>query len=185
MDIGMFKASRGRLAAWIVLPPVLAVAVGLGAYALERQAYWNLARLRGLSDTLPQLGTARTRARVLLDGFQGGQGRLLSEDQYIAYLQQAARQTGFTIDSLKVDRLEAGKERTLPVLSASLKGAASMETLEAFMAEVSAGQHLLSESSVKLVQAANAAAPAPPFRAELVFDLVLFRTDRSPAGGVQ
>lgn len=183
MDIGKFKASQTRLIIWILVPPLVVVGVGLSSYALQLQSEWRLNRTKGLSDVLPKLVQTQARSGKLIDEFEGA-GAIQSEDELISYLQNVAQGAGFTVDSLKVARRASVPGLGMPVLTASVKGSGRYEAIEAFLGDVTANQHLLSESSLQVTRNARGAYEQDACRADITFELVLFDALKK-SGGVR
>jgi hypothetical protein len=102
MDVGKFKASKRRLMAWIVIPPVIIVGVGLSAFALQERAQWRLQQTQSLSDVLPPFIQSQREASELVAGLGlGDEDRIGTEDQLITELNEAAYKHGFTVDSVR------------------------------------------------------------------------------------
>ncbi|MDH3981997.1 MAG: hypothetical protein OES84_03755 [Kiritimatiellaceae bacterium] len=183
MDIGKFKSNPLKLTLWIMVPLVLTVGMGLSSYALKLQSEWQLSRTQVLSEILPQLAKSQDGARNLIKEFQGLETeRVKTEDEFISFLQSAASQSGFTIDSLKVDRRVSVQNGNSPVLVASVKGAGTFQAVETYLGDVTSSQHLLSESSLQISQASRMAEEGS-CRADIVFELFLFETSKPEAGG--
>ncbi|MDF7799998.1 hypothetical protein P4C99_11030 [Pontiellaceae bacterium B1224] len=135
------------------------------------------------AEVLPQLATTQRDAELLIQEFSGAEySSLKSADDLISYLQNTANQVGFTVDSLKVERGMSAREKNVPKLTALVKGAGSFEDIENYMGEVSANQNLLSEASMQVSRSANPARP-DDFRADITFELVLFRAANLSGGG--
>ena len=183
MDIGKFKASRARLILWVLIPPSLVVGAGLSSHALRAQSEWQLNRTRALAEVFPKLVIARRNAERLMAEFNGTESSSLkSEDELISYLQSAARKVDFTVDSLKVERRSSPSADNAPMLTASVKGTGGFGAIQHFLGDVSAGQHLLSESYLQLSRSSAAASPEE-CRADITFELILFNAGNTPAGG--
>ncbi|VGO17542.1 hypothetical protein PDESU_06139 [Pontiella desulfatans] len=183
MDIGKFKSSRGRLTLWVMIPPLLIVGVGLSTYALRLQSEWQLNRTQGLCEVLPKLmETQRQTLRVLEDFHSSKTKPISSEDELISFVQDAARKAEFTIDSLKVERRASAQNGNMPVLLASVNGNGAIDAIQRFLADVSVSQHLLSERSLQIAKQANGL-DDQICKANITFELVLFKGFRSGAGG--
>ncbi len=77
MDVGTFKASNGRLRAWLIIPPLLIVSVGLGSFAWQQRAQWKLKEANALSEVLPSFIAVRKDAANLFEIFNAvGGGRI-------------------------------------------------------------------------------------------------------------
>ncbi len=181
MDIGKFKASRGRLTAWILIPPVLIVGLGLTSFALKLQSEWQLERTKVLCELLPRVVNARIAADQMFAEFRASESDTIgNEDELISYLQNAAHQADFTVDSLKVERRDSSAGSSAAVLTATVKGTGSFLSVQTLMSDVSMRQHLLSESSLQITQGGKDA-DATSCRAVIRFELILF--DHGSIGG--
>jgi len=180
MDIGKFKASRGRLTAWILIPPVLIVGLGLTSYALKRQSEWQLERAQVLQELLPRAAKSQAETEALFQAFMASEsGTIASEDELISFLQNAAHQADFVVDSLKVERRSSGAPQQTTVLTASVKGTGTFLAVQTFMSDVAIRQHLLSESSLQISQGSD----AETCRADIRFELILI--DMGEIAGVR
>jgi hypothetical protein len=185
MDVGKFKASGGRLMAWIVIPPLLIVGFGLGAYAWQQRAEWRLRQTKSLSDVLPVFIKAQRDANVLIaDLGINEQDKIGSEDQLISFLQEAALRRGFTVDAVQVVRREQIRGKNIPVLSASVKGSGKFTAIQLYINEIKSAQQLLSVSSIELTQSSDLQA-TELFDAKVVFDLLLIEEVLETVGGSQ
>ena len=182
MDVSVFKANRRRLTSWIVIPPVLAVSVGLSSYALRRHSQWELSRAQEMAGVLPQLVQTRQIADDVLSRFNGdGESDIHSEDQLISLIQETGRRVGFTVDSLKVERRVSARHRNLPVLTAAVTGEGQYADIEFFLGEVCTQHHFLSASSVKLSKSQKSGTQR--YRADIGFELVLLEGLQVAGGG--
>jgi Tfp pilus assembly protein PilO len=183
MDIGIFKASRGRLILWMVIPPVVAIGMGLSSYTLQLRSQWKLNRAQKLSSVLPRLASVQQEAHDLLSNFQASSTQhIKSEDEMISFLQDVAQQAGFVVDSLKVERRRS--VQNIPMLKANVMGAGSYEAIELFLGDVGSSQNLLSESSLKLSQSVTDRTSGN-FQAEIEFELMLFNSVAATGGSAQ
>ena len=171
MDVGIFKATRMRLMVWVVVPPVLAASVAMGAHLLHTKSRWTLVRAHAVGEVLPQLVEAKTQADELLTRFQSDKGRVESEDQLISFLQAVAHRAGFVVDSIKVDR-GSSKGGSVHSLVASVKGTGTFEVIQALLDDVRSSQRMLSEKTVKLSRIQGS--ETGEYRADLTFELLLF-----------
>ena len=179
MDVGKFKSSFGRLTVWITLPPLLIASIGISTYALRLQSDWELERTRVLSVTRPKVVEARESASELMMQFRNSEnGTVNSEDELISYLQVAARNMDFTIDSLKVERKTVSANNNIPVLRASIRGAGTISSIKAYIGDVTARHQLLSESSLQISEGSSSI-EKDMCKASITFELVLFE----PQGG--
>jgi len=185
MDVGVFKSSRARLMAWIIVLPLVAVGVGLGSYALQRQSEWKLSQTKELAEVLPRLVQTKAQASDLLTQFrEDSDGESIeSEDQLISFLQEVAQRVGFTVDSIKVERRVADVGLSLPTLYASVKGTGSFDAIELYLGDVISSHPLFSESMIKLSQVKEYNTDF--YRAELWFELILYHGDQRASEGTQ
>ncbi len=184
MDVGVFKASRTRLMMWIIVPPLLVVGIGLGTYTLKLQSEWQLSRTKELAEVLPDLIDAQQQAQELLAQFNKGlEQSVESEDQFISFLQEVAQQVGFTVDSIKVERRVSAATLNTEVLFASVKGTGSFDVIELYLNDVVSAHTLLSESEIKLTQVKEYNTDF--YRAELAFELLLYKGSRAAIGSAK
>ncbi|HEY5653690.1 MAG TPA: hypothetical protein VIR63_04905 [Pontiella sp.] len=175
MDVGKFKSSRLRLTLWILFPLMLAVGMGLSSYALRRHSEWKLHRTEVLAEMLPKLIKAQEGVHGLMKEFHGIQGESIqSEDQFISFLQNAANDAEFTVNSLKVERRVSARNNNLPVLVARVRGLGTFQTVEKYLGSVTFKQHLLTEESLKISQA-DRSEDAGVCLADITFELILFK----------
>ena len=179
MDVGKFKATRARLTAWFVIPPLLMMVCGFGSFLLERKAHWEISRVEALSRILPGMDRTRQDALQMLNQFRAEGGSIQSEEQLITYLREVAQRTGFPVDTVKVDRETAEKKRKTDSLVASIRGEAPLHVIQQFLHDVGGAQDLLSDRSIKLTQAR--VGDASVYRADFTFELLLFKQ----AGGAK
>lgn len=182
MDIGKFKASRGRLTAWILIPPVLIVGIGLTSFALRQQSEWQLERTRVLADLLPKVKQTEQEALSLLARFNESEaGSIKSEDELISFLQNAAREADFTVDSLKVERKGSSANKNTPILTAMVRGTGTFRSVQTFMSDAASKQHLLSESALQINQGGDKN-NKDSCRADMTFELILFDAGKLAGG---
>ncbi len=174
MDVGKFKVSRVRLTLWLMVPPVLVLGIGLSSFALQLQSEWQLNRTRELADVLPRIVSVQRKIDRVTEAFHGDDHEMLrSEDELISFLQEAARKVGFTVDSLKVERKSGIQGINFPLLTAKVTGSGSLGSIHTFLRDVTAAQHLLSESSLTISQS-NRLADEKLCSADISFELLLF-----------
>ncbi|MEE9369731.1 MAG: hypothetical protein V3V05_12855 [Pontiella sp.] len=184
MDVGKFKASRGRLMAWIGIPPLLIVSVGLSAYAWAQKADTRLIQNQALSDVLPVFIKAqKDAAELIADLGINEEDKIGSEDQLISFLQEAALRRGFTVDAIQVVRHEKVRGKNVPVLSASVDGSGELAAIQLYINEIKSAQQLLSVSSIQLTQPKKMNVENKTFDAKVVFDLLLLEEVLKTAGG--
>ena len=185
MDVGKFKASGGRLMAWIVIPPLLIVGVGLSAYAGQQKAELRLRQSKALSDVLPLFIKAqRDASELIADLGINEQDKIGSEDQLISFLQEAALRRGVTVEAVQVVRREQVRGRKIPVLSASVEGSGELTAIQLYINEIKSAQQLLSVNSIELTQSSDLQSDNV-FDAKVVFDLLLIEEVLKTAGGVK
>jgi hypothetical protein len=183
MDIGIFKASRARLMAWIVIPPMLIVGVGLSSYAWRQRTIWKLQQTQSLSDVLPLVIESKREAEKLIgDLGLDDKSAIGSEDQLISFLQEIAVKRGVTVESVMVVRREPARGENIPVLSASVKGAGAFSALQLYVNEVKSAQSLLYVNALSLTQPRERMLDAV-FEANIVFDLMLIDEVLKTTGG--
>ncbi|WP_372846101.1 hypothetical protein [Pontiella sp.] len=170
MEVGKFKSSRGRLVAWILVPPLLIVGIGLSSFAMRLQSEVELDQTKRLAEMLPQVVMARQEAEALLDDFyESGAGSVQTEDELISFLQGFAAKVDFRVNSLKVDRRTKGP---VTLLVATVKGNGSFNAVQQFLGDVTANQQLLSESALQITQMIDDYGVAS-CRMDVTFELVL------------
>jgi len=173
MDVSKFKASRARLTAWIMVPVLLLVGSTLSTDALRRRSERKLSRTRALVNIVPRLTRTHRMARELLSNFRAEEASSIrSEDELISFLQNMARTTGFTVDSLTVKRNPVMVEQDMVVLTAAMQGVGSFASIQEFLGNVVSSQHLLSCTSLKLSQR-QSRVENNRFCADISFELVL------------
>ena len=186
MDIGKFKASGGRLMAWIVIPPLLIVTVGMSAYAWQQRAEWQLLQNESLSEVLPVFVKAQREASELItDLGVNEKDKIGSEDQLISFLQEAAVRRAFTVDAVQVVRHEQIRGKNVPVLSASVEGYGEFTAIQLYINEIKSAQQLLSVSSMELTQPDNRQVGKDVFDARVVFDFLLIDEVLKTTGGAK
>lgn len=185
MDVGTFKASQARLMAWIVIPPLLIVGVGLSSYAWQQRAVWRLQQTRSLSDVLPLVIESKREATKLIgDLGLSAKSAIGSEDQMISFLQEVAVKHGVMIESIQVVRREPERGENIPVLSASVESLGEFTALQLYVNEIKSAQSLLSVSSLELTQPREQISK-DIFEANITFDLMLIDEVLKTSGGIQ
>lgn len=173
MDVGTFKASRLRLVMWVVIPPLLILGGGGSSFALRRLSEWRLNRVRLLANVLPKLTQTQRDSESLLSGFRGADATSIqSEDELISFIHETALKTGFTVDSLKVDRLGSTAIKSLPVLKAKVTGEGTFAIIQSFLSGTVTSQYLLSGTSLQLSQRMGRDGSSV-YQADVTFELVL------------
>jgi hypothetical protein len=184
MDVGKFKASGGRLMAWIVIPPLLIVGAGMSSYAWQQRAEWRLRQNKALSDALPVFIKARQDASELItDLGVNERDKIGSEDQLISYLQEAAVRRAFTVDAVQVVQEELVRGKKIPVLRASVEGSGEFTAIQLYINEIKSAQQLLSISSMELTQPTDRREEDNIFEVRVVFDLLLIDEVLKTTGG--
>ena len=186
MDVGKFKASKARLMAWIVVPPLLIVGIGLSAHAWKQRAEWRLQQNQTLSDVLPSFIKAQKNASELIEslGINEQDKMIGSEDQLISFLQEAAVRRRFTVDAVKVVRHEQLKGKNIPVLRATVQGFGELTAIQLYINEIKSAQQLLSVNSIELSQDKDHRS-ADVFATKVVFDLLLIDEVLQTVGGAK
>jgi len=150
MDAGIFLVSGRRLKAWLILPPILIASVGLGSYAWQQQAEWQLKKAEALSDILPEFIKVREEAVLLVESLHTSVGgELASRDQLGSFLQDMAKYNDFKVAT--VDIIGAPKSRqnkVIPVLHAMVRGHGDFLSTELYINKVKTEQRLLSVNSI-------------------------------------
>ncbi len=186
MDVGIFKASKVRLMAWIAIPPALILGVGLGSYAWHERAAWRLKEAKALEDVLPAFIGARADAEKLVAelGLENG-NMIANEDQLLSVINEAAARKGFIIESMQVERKVPGKGQDIPLLVATVEGSGKFTAIQLFANELVAAHKLLSVSSIALDQPRDDAGKSGLFEVRITFELMQIDEVLQTAGGVQ
>ena len=159
--------------AWIVVPPLLIVVVGLGSSAWLKRSEWRLRQTESLSDILPAFIEAQREARELIDGLVlDKEDQIGSEDRLISFLQEVAFRRGFTIDAVQVARREQAQDKEIPVLNAMVEGSGEFTDIQCYINEIKLSQQLLSVNSINLTQP-RMQDQKGLFKARIVFDLLM------------
>ncbi len=186
MDVGIFMASGGRLRAWLIIPPLLIVSVGLGSHAWQQRAEWRLQETQALSEVLPPFIAARKDAVELIEGFKtAAGGELGSEDQLISFLQDMAQKNDFIVGAVNVVDRKRQQQKAVPVLNAVVSGQGNFTAIHLYINEVKTEQHLLSVSSLKIKQPTELTEGDGLYDVEIVFELLLLDEMKAFSGGVQ
>ena len=185
MDVGIFMASGRRLRAWLIIPPLLMVSVGMGSHAWQQRAEWQLEKTKALSEVLPPFIAARKDAVTLFEGFKTSAGEELgSEDQLISFLQDMAQQNDFIVDSINTVNQKSHQQKAVPVLKTVVRGAGNFNAIELYINEVKTGQRLLSISSIKLMQPSDGSG-GDLYDVEIIFELLMLDGMKVLNGGIQ
>jgi len=178
-------ASGRRLKAWLIIPPLLIVSVGMGSHAWQQRAQWQLEKTKALSDVLPAFIESRKEAIALFEGFRTAGGEELgSEDQLISFLQDMAQQNDFIVDSINVVDRKNRQQAAVPVLNAVVRGAGDFTAIQLYINEVKAGQRLLSVGSIKIAPPDNLSG-GNLYDVEIIFELLLLDDMKAFNGGIQ
>lgn len=173
MDVGKFKASRGRLMAWIAIPPVLAAGIGMSAFAWQQRTEMELKQAQALSDILPSIIGARREAEDLFENLGLADDNMIgSENQLISFLQEAAVKHDFMVDSVQVDRRETNGKNKFPALNAAVEGVGEVRAVQFFINEVKSSQQLLSVEAINL-SLPRRAQVENNFNVSIIFKLLL------------
>lgn len=178
-------ASGGRLRAWLIIPPLLIVSVGLGSHAWQQRAGWRLQETQALSEVLPPFITARKAAIGLIKGFRTATGgELGSEDQLISFLQDMAQKTDFIVDTVNVVDWKNQQQKAVPVLNAAVSGQGNFTAIQLYINQVKTEQQLLSVSSI-VVKQPTENSEGGLYDVKIVFELLLLNEMKAFRGGVQ
>ncbi len=184
MDVGIFMASGGRLRAWLMIPPLLIVGLGLGSHAWQQRAQWQLQKTTALSEVLPPFIAARKDAVVLFESFKIAEGgELGSEDQLISFLQDMAQKNDFLVDTVSVVSQQQQQKKVVPVLNAVVRGEGDFTSIELYINEVKTEQRLLSVNSIKIAQPTESSG-GELYEVEIVFELLLLDDLKAFNGGL-
>lgn len=147
MDVGKFKASPLRLTAWIMIPPLVIVGIGLASQAMRLQSEWKLSRTKELSDVLPRMVQVRKQSNDLLDKFMSP-SVLKNQGDLMAHLYDVANDTGFTVES--VTPSESKSDEEMSVARARIEGYGSFKSVQRYLGKVILNQPLVYESSLRI-----------------------------------
>ena len=185
MDVGMFKVSKTRLIAWIVIPPVLITTVGLSSFALRQRAEWRLRQTQALSDVLPEVIEAQAKVQQLFEDLGlSEEKRIASEDQLISLLQEKAIQRNITFETVQVIRRDKSKRSNIPALSATVEAFGDVAAFQLYLNDIKVAQPLLTASSIKINQRTDSGGDGD-FELNVVFDLLLVDEVLKASGGSQ
>ena len=185
MDVGIFMASGRRLMAWVTIPPLLMVSVGMGSHVWNQRAQWQLEETKTLSEVLPSFIVAKESVTELFEGFGSVDvGGLGSEDQLISFLQDMAQQNDFMVDSVSVIKSKSQQKKAVPTLNAVVLGKGDGTAIPLYMNRVKTEQRLLSVSSIKISQPLEGFLGGL-YEVELVFELLQLDGMKAFNGGIQ
>ena len=179
-------ASGRRLKAWLIIPPLLIVGIGLSSNAWRQRSHWQLQKTRALSEVLPSFITARKDVGNLIDGFkQSSAGEIGSEDQLISFLQDMAQQNDFLVDTVNVvnqkNQRQPQQQKAIPVINAVVKGSGDLAAIQLYINQVKTAQRLLSVSSLRMSPPKDSSVKS--YNAEIVFELILLDELQTAKGG--
>lgn len=173
MDVGKFKASRRRLASWILIPPVLAVTAGLSSYAWQQRMEISMQETQSLSDVLPSIIEARRHAVELIENLGvTDESAIASDDQLISFLQEVAVKQDFIVESVQVNRVQKSATQPFPMLRVMVDGSGEFRAIQLFINDIKSSQQLLSVDSVSLTLPRQSQGDGQ-FSASMVFNLLL------------
>jgi len=186
MDVGIFMVSGWRLRAWLIIPPLIMVSVGMGSHAWQQKAEWQLQETTALSEVLPSFITARKEAIDLVEGFKSERsGELASKDQLGSFLQDMAEQNNFSMGTaVSMPDQKNKQQKAVPVQNFVVVGAASFTDIQLFINEVKTEQKLLSVNSIQIKQPTELSEDGL-YDVEIVFELLLLDEMKAFNGGVQ
>jgi len=184
MEIGRFKANKKRLIAWVVIPPLLTVSVGLSTYAFQQRELWRLQQAESLTEVLPSIIQIRDEAAALLKNFnESSPEEIVSENQLISFLQDIAQQQNFLVNTIQVDRLAPAAGGKFPRLNAVVQGSGSFSAIQLYINKAESVNQMLSASSINLSQSRDGGDEY--FGAKITFDLLLINEVLSSTGGAR
>lgn len=186
MDVGIFKVSKTRMIAWIVIPPVLIAAVGLSSYAFRQRAEGRLNQTQALSDVLPAIIGAQKETKQLFEDLGlSKEKRIASEDQLISLLQEKAIQRNISFETVQVVRRDKSKGSSIPVLRAVVEAYGNVGAFQLYLNDVKLAQPLLTASSIQIDQRIDDGGGGGDFALMVVFDLLLADEVLNASGGSQ
>lgn len=173
MDVGKFKAGRARLVAWIIIPPIAMVSVGLSTYALKQHTEWKLKQSQAISDILPDIIQARKQVQNLFEskGLTRDQ-RITTSDQLFSLLEEKARNRNVTINRKQILNRENVIKTSIPMLNALVEASGTFSSYQLFLNDVLAAYPLISLRSVDILQSSEGN-NAAGFQLRVMFDLML------------
>ena len=179
MDVGIFMASGRRLRAWLIIPPLLIVSVGMGSHAWQQRAQWRLQETKAISDVLPSFMMARGEVLDLAEDFKTDGGKEMG-----SFLQDLAEQNKFSMGTSVSMPDQKQQQKAVPVQNYMVKGSASFMNIQLFINKVKSEQRLLSVSSIKIEQPKEGSGGAL-YEVEIIFELLLLDGMKVFNGGVQ
>jgi hypothetical protein len=187
MDVGIFMANGRRLKAWLIVPPLLIVGVGLSSNAWRQRAHWQLQEARALSGVLPSFIETRKQVAEMIGGLQASSsGELGSEDRLISFLQDMAIKNDFMVESVSIAEQKNKRDNEkhpIPVLSAVVRGSGSLSAIQLYINQVKTEQRLLSVNAIRLESPSDSANGS--YEAEITFDLILLGELETAKGGAR
>ncbi len=173
MDVGIFKASKTRLALWVAVPPILIVAVGLSSFALQQRAEWQLQETKALSDVLPEVVNAKRDVQELYDKLGlSEEKRISTGDQLIAILEEKARHRRIDLKKTQIIDRETAKGSKIPVISVIVEASGEFADFQLFLNDVKSAHPLVTARTITLQQSEENDIKAG-FDLKVVFDLLL------------
>jgi len=183
MDIGIFKASKARLAMWIVIPPMLIVTVGMSSFAWQQRATWRLEETRALSDVLPDVINAKRDVQQLYDDLGlSEEKRITTGDELISILEEEARNRSIVIQRTQIIDRDAPKESRIPVISVIVDATGEFSDFQKFLNDIKLAHPLVSARSIVMDQGVEGDRNSG-FEMKVVFDLLLVGDVLKASGG--
>jgi len=184
MDVGIFKASKPRLVAWIIIPPVVITSVGLSTFAMRQRAEWQLRQTMALSEILPEVIQARENIGELMQSLGlTEEMRISTGDQLLALLDEKATHRSIDVKRTQILQRDNSKESGIPVISAMLEASGDFSNIQLFLNDVRSAYPLVSARSIELSLNQDPEEDAGDFDIKLIFDLMLVNDVLEATGG--
>jgi len=185
MDIGIFKASKTRLALWIIVPPLLITSVGLSAFTFQQRAEWRLKETEALSNILPDVVQSRANVQGLFDELGMSEGkRITSGDQLTTILEENARKRNVDVKRTQILEGEKRKGSKIPMISLMLEARGEFADFQLFLNDVKSAHPLISVRSINVGQSREPTVESG-FELKVVFDLLLVNDVMKATGGIK
>jgi len=174
MDLGIFKARRAHFVAWLAVPPLLILAVHIGANAYGRWVTRELDQRRSFWALMPemqrQLGRGQKRVALYALREEAGADAI---ETVSARFNASARHHGLTIFSLGIEKADGAASPGSSILTATLKAEGSFLSLLKFLNEMQAeGLASLFSAQLGVVRFE----PEAVYEAEFVFECHVIST---------
>lgn len=153
MDSARFIRKKSVLAAWLAVPPLLAVITEFGAtgfYDYSQIAYMRAAMLEKL---IPRMEAEARHFDEFIDDYRTDAADSASvEDAHLALCNAAAQLAEFTITSMSVKQEPADAAQGVSRLSISLKGSGTGRETANFLKHLKNKDPLIYEEQVRLMR---------------------------------